>query len=201
MRTASTIRADHPRSRGVYDGAHSYLLLTVGSSPLARGLRREGGRGLGDPRIIPARAGFTPAPEHRRSHRGDHPRSRGVYEPKMNARPHSHGSSPLARGLPLHAPNQNVSYRIIPARAGFTTPIVTAQDVAEDHPRSRGVYHRRFDSSGGRDGSSPLARGLPGSRLGRGRWVWIIPARAGFTSTTSGPGRAGRDHPRSRGVY
>ena len=181
MRTASTIRADQPRSRGVYDGAHSYLLLTVGSSPLARGLRREGGRGLGDPRIIPARAGFTPAPEHRRSHRGDHPRSRGVYEPKMNARPHSHGSSPLARGLPLHAPNQNVSYRIIPARAGFTSLSSVGRERRSDHPRSRGVYRRRGGQGARQGGSSPLARGLPRLASSDGAVPGIIPARAGFT--------------------
>ena len=30
---------------------------------------------------------------------------------------------------------------------------------------------------------------------------WIIPARAGFTPTTTRPTLTQRDHPRSRGVY
>ena len=72
---------------------------------------------------------------------------------------------------------------------------------AGDHPRSRGVYWRlEVEVLAGR-GSSPLARGLrdvPGHPLNLRR---IIPARAGFTrSSTSGRSRS-RDHPRSRGVY
>ena len=50
-----------------------------------------------------------------------------------------------------------------------------------DHPRSRGVYPTRTATR-------------------RGRW-WIIPARAGFTSTNPLERDPGRDHPRSRGVY
>ena len=50
-------------------------------------------------------------------------------------------------------------------------------------------------------GSSPLARGLPA----RSKWglpfVWIIPARAGFTIHPRGAGARPADHPRSRGVY
>ena len=52
-----------------------------GSSPLVRGLLgRRGGRGL-DPRIIPARAGFTAIQDMTSVTVGDHPRSRGVYTP------------------------------------------------------------------------------------------------------------------------
>ena len=70
-----------------------------------------------------------------------------------------------------------------------------------DHPRSRGVYLNsplRGQNSGG---SSPLARGLRRPRsLDPGR-RGIIPARAGFTPTTSGQTGGDADHPRSRGVY
>ena len=72
-------RQDHPRSRGVYGGAGRWGQAPVGSSPLARGLRK----GLGStPRgggIIPARAGFTVAVFRPAAARLDHPRSRGVY--------------------------------------------------------------------------------------------------------------------------
>ena len=92
---------DHPRSRGVYEMTLLRDALTVGSSPLARGLRVGIARLLVRHRIIPARAGFT-RPEHNRNHGPtDHPRSRGVYG-EMTPRPSSTlGSSPLARGLPL----------------------------------------------------------------------------------------------------
>ena len=70
-----------------------------------------------------------------------------------------------------------------------------------DHPRSRGVYATRRQASPSRRGSSPLARGL------RDRGVvllgddGIIPARAGFTSSSWSTRPRPWDHPRSRGVY
>ena len=70
-----------------------------------------------------------------------------------------------------------------------------------DHPRSRGVYAFLPCVAFGASGSSPLARGLrrysarvPGTR-------GIIPARAGFTTSSTRRGRTAADHPRSRGVY
>ena len=57
-----SLSMDHPRSRGVYPGRPLMMSPFSGSSPLARGLlalRGESGRGR---RIIPARAGFTSAP-------------------------------------------------------------------------------------------------------------------------------------------
>ena len=50
---------DHPRSRGVYFSPGASSTPLVGSSPLARGLRREILVVRPVPRIIPARAGFT----------------------------------------------------------------------------------------------------------------------------------------------
>ena len=50
---------DHPRSRGVYDGAQVIETGRSGSSPLARGLRVVRGDAAKSPGIIPARAGFT----------------------------------------------------------------------------------------------------------------------------------------------
>ena len=50
-------------------------------------------------------------------------------------------------------------------------------------------------------GSSPLARGLHQDRRPGRRLLGIIPARAGFTSTTTSCPASSRDHPRSRGVY
>ena len=51
---------DHPRSRGVYSGAHFKLPGGRGSSPLARGLPTPNLRQCAQAGIIPARAGFTP---------------------------------------------------------------------------------------------------------------------------------------------
>ena len=70
---------DHPRSRGVYFHNTSPPPSQPGSSPLARGLLGPSARVHPRTRIIPARAGFTPAPRSLRAAPPDHPRSRGVY--------------------------------------------------------------------------------------------------------------------------
>ena len=172
---------DHPRSRGVYAPPPLGGLRPVGSSPLARGLRgqhRPPARGGG---IIPARAGFT---------------RRALGKPQGPS-----GSSPLARGLPVGRPRSPRPGRIIPARAGFTPASWTRQGASPDHPRSRGVYSRATTVTSSPGGSSPLARGLLGGKLGGGGYVRIIPARAGFTPDGVRVLGADRDHPRSRGVY
>ena len=73
-----------------------------------------------EPRIIPARAGFT---RRRRRCSGpppDHPRSRGVYSYEWTALRSRSGSSPLARGLLYQDRKRGIVVGIIPARAGFT---------------------------------------------------------------------------------
>ena len=151
--------------------------------------------------IIPARAGFTRCPPHRRGRRTDHPRSRGVYELRRTMAFGSAGSSPLARGLRLFEGDEGKASRIIPARAGFTYQMSGPQPSSRDHPRSRGVYPAPLGGVCSVHGSSPLARGLRtrcGRRRARRR---IIPARAGFTRCGGGGRRRPPDHPRSRGVY
>ena len=152
-----------------------------GSSPLARGLRLRAGA-----------ATYSPV---------DHPRSRGVYACTCFLPWYWRGSSPLARGLRLRVGAQGQPGRIIPARAGFTSPRCGTTSSTRDHPRSRGVYPNpsiRFPMS---PGSSPLARGLRPRRLSVRFMVRIIPARAGFTNCAPPTASPTADHPRSRGVY
>ena len=70
----------------------------------------------------------------------DHPRSRGVYDQRVDAPVEIQGSSPLARGLRPSLGDQVGDLRIIPARAEFTSPCPSARPSSWDHPRSRGVY-------------------------------------------------------------
>ena len=172
---------DHPRSRGVYPGGRRHRLAGCGSSPLARGLPGASGGGGPGHRIIPARAGFTGGTTPPPTVQKDHPRSRGVYRQPPGSRRASPGSSPLARGLHKGGDARPVGARIIPARAGFTIPSTSPRSVRWDHPRSRGVYLPRWACEALAEGSSPLARGLPGP----------LGSRSSRT----------RDHPRSRGVY
>ena len=152
-------------------------------------------------RIIPARAGFTKSIPSDSRRIMDHPRSRGVYDPAGTADLDDEGSSPLARGLREPCWADLPDPGIIPARAGFTRECDLRLGQLRDHPRSRGVYCRRYGMGSRSRGSSPLARGLlPRSSI-RLRTRWIIPARAGFTTRTGSTGSWPRDHPRSRGVY
>ena len=155
-----------------------------GSSPLARGLHSEATGINSEPRIIPARAGFTAEAGRGDGSRGDHPRSRGVYNTIDSGDLLPAGSSPLARGLRRADQHRSLLARIIPARAGFTVETSPYLHPIRDHPRSRGVYTYWSWIGCAARGSSPLARGLrrgPGPLHGRLR---IIPARAGFTAPT-----------------
>ena len=116
------LRQDHPRSRGVYVHESRPSASHPGSSPLARGLLGPLSQRLLETRIIPARAGFTPAGSWRPVAGRDHPRSRGVYISAVPPGPISMGSSPLARGLRGPCWGFLPVLGIIPARAGFTAP-------------------------------------------------------------------------------
>ena len=117
------------------------IIAEPGSSPLARGLREPLIWKDEPAGIIPARAGFT-----------------WIDFVTSLARD---GSSPLARGLLEIGQAAVGDLRIIPARAGFTRSRAGSRREARDHPRSRGVYRQGTGPSWRREGSSPLARGLP----------------------------------------
>ena len=192
---------DHPRSRGVYTMNPFPRRTISGSSPLARGLL-QGPHVCGRLRgIIPARAGFTPRQGRLCHGLQDHPRSRGVYKVTRGLRIPNGGSSPLARGLLVPGRSLGVAWRIIPARAGFTRDGDRAHGPPRDHPRSRGVYRSTKNAIKYCEGSSPLARGLHNDAAVPVDRAGIIPARAGFTLTTTFRWEGSGDHPRSRGVY
>ena len=111
------------------------------------------------------------------------------------------GSSPLARGLRILLEGTRRSVGIIPARAGFTAGPARRSLYQADHPRSRGVYVLVSVRGAARQGSSPLARGLPHCRSSEWHGTRIIPARAGFTGPRQDDNVRRPDHPRSRGVY
>ena len=171
----------HPRSRGEHRGRPRGLTEGCGSSPLARGARPEGcapDRGL---RLIPARAGSTPA--------------------DLSTMPWPDGSSPLARGAQADAVGGRPRRRLIPARAGSTPPTGGAHACHWAHPRSRGEHPTTGRHRYTVTGSSPLARGARGN-VGRPRTLArLIPARAGSTTRRARWSRRPPAHPRSRGEH
>ena len=189
----------HPRSRGENIGASVTANGSDGSSPLARGKQGVRLNHVHPSRLIPARAGKTPAGDRRRQRRAAHPRSRGENVTDPRSFRLGPGSSPLARGKPFRPARCGSQSGLIPARAGKTGALLLARTRRSAHPRSRGENQVRALRLAGLSGSSPLARG---KRLG-GRplllLLGLIPARAGKTPMDIPPSRDDAAHPRSRG--
>ena len=173
--------------------------MNNGSSPLARGgpLERVGHRV--EPRLIPAGAGRTQSDHSVTLKLTAHPRWRGEDLPNHPTVVRTSGSSPLARGGQF-AP---VAFRdvggLIPAGAGRTMVLSSRRIRRTAHPRWRGEDSRRVRGACRRPGSSPLARGGPGSQLVHPRRPGLIPAGAGRTLTVCLLARGTRAHPRWRG--
>ena len=194
-------RGDHPRSRGEYSDTATPPGLTVGSSPLSRGILLTLLPWLGAGGIIPALAGNTHCCGYRCRNCPDHPRSRGEYPGHARICCCGRGSSPLSRGIPLRRHVHSGGQGIIPALAGNTGLARPLGRAGRDHPRSRGEYLCMILDAVCGAGSSPLSRGIQRPRRQHRRGSRIIPALAGNTGLARPLGRAGRDHPRSRGEY
>ena len=90
----------HPRRRGEHDEARDFGTTLIGSSPQARGTHNLFADDLVDLRFIPAGAGNTPHPGHRRASQPVHPRRRGEHSDRKSFSVLVNGSSPQARGTP-----------------------------------------------------------------------------------------------------
>ena len=195
-----TVNKDHPRACGANVRGARYAVLRDGSSPRVRG--KPGG----DPpvghqlRIIPARAGQTPACSHCRRTFPDHPRACGANLLLNSVSSRLFGSSPRVRGKPTVCVPPTRTVRIIPARAGQTQTAFQNMEKGSDHPRACGANPMLLSSMPYQSGSSPRVRGKldPAHVYALDRR--IIPARAGQTGDTASPRRSSTDHPRACGA-
>ena len=172
----------HPRSRGDHAGRREYEELREGSSPLARG-PLSATRTVSDKTgLIPARAGTTGELLESWGSLRAHPRSRGDHCRRGVTFRSPLGSSPLARGPPDTRAAGGEFVGLIPARAGTTLVRAGRRGFRRAHPRSRGDHARDTPGTLCVRGSSPLARGPLGSRVGDRGGAGLIPARAGTTA-------------------
>ena len=116
----STPSRAHPRSRGEHLTPSLWVRSRWGSSPLARGAPAGKIRHLGDPGLIPARAGSTHHEQGGNQQIRAHPRSRGEHRGYLLTSHHDMGSSPLARGARASPTKWLKTLGLIPARAGST---------------------------------------------------------------------------------
>ena len=177
------------------------IVAGSGSSPLARGTYQANTTAPVVARFIPARAGNPLRPSVRVRCRWAHLRSRGEHWTPFFADQISFGSSPLARGTRCRRGSWCGAWRLIPARAGNTTPVSVGACRRTAHPRSRGEHGIPAMKPPEEYGSSPLARG---TRL-RCRVLLLcrrlIPARAGNTDNPKAAAAYRAAHPRSRGEH
>ena len=92
-----------------------------------------------------------------------------------------------------------LSIGLIPAHAGKTCGPGSRRARLGAHPRSRGENIVSTPCISERPGSSPLTRGKLATRTQRTCRVWLIPAHAGKTSSSTPPAPFWWAHPRSRG--
>ena len=173
----------HPRSRGENNPTCVGGSTTRGSSPLTRGKRDGGGRGVVGWGLIPAHAGKTARRPASRPRSWAHPRSRGENGGCQVFSGLGLGSSPLTRGKRGGVVGVKCLAGLIPAHAGKTLVATAAVDAVWAHPRSRGENLIVAVASRAAPGSSPLTRGkhhwMPPTV-----WAWgLIPAHAGKTAT------------------
>ena len=189
----------HPRSRGENRFIIQLLPASMGSSPLTRGKLRRAPGWRSPSGLIPAHAGKTWIAFDGAERSEAHPRSRGenlVIKAKNAQRV---GSSPLTRGKPIAAGQEQLSGRLIPAHAGKTDNGQPRCYYARAHPRSRGENQVQVLKAHLGDGSSPLTRGKRAEAVKTLITGRLIPAHAGKTARPTSSGNLPGAHPRSRG--
>ena len=187
--------------RGEHPDMDITQVISLGSSPHARGALPGQLRYEVDCGIIPACAGSTCPSRSRTKPARDHPRMRGEHVlAKLFENLHE-GSSPHARGAPGRRILDVQELGIIPACAGSTLDWNLYIDIARDHPRMRGEHVIAVAAAAVTEGSSPHARGAQEVVAKENPIPGIIPACAGSTwarpPTRPWPG----DHPRMRGEH
>ena len=154
----------------------------LGSSPLTRGIQSPMGMFPAYARFTPAHAGNTKHVQKNLPPAWVHPRSRGEYLSPVFLNLLISGSSPLTRGILLHAVEISRSCRFTPAHAGNTILHVGIYSFPQVHPRSRGEYSSQHFGSCKWIGSSPLTRGILPVLIIFAHVFRFIPAHAGNTA-------------------
>ncbi len=191
----------HPRGRGEHQDMTGILELNVGSSPRARGTPHLMHTFAPIFRFIPAGAGNTQTPDRWSDWQSVHPRGRGEHEANSSGSEWFGGSSPRARGTLANGVAARVDRRFIPAGAGNTHTVRNKIPRLAVHPRGRGEHALASEKVGQRGGSSPRARGTPGSCCRCPACRRFIPAGAGNTAGRRSSPRPSAVHPRGRGEH
>ena len=149
--------------------------------------------------LIPARAGKTAGDVLPVSLMSAHPRAGGENTVRYWLPRRPTGSSPRGRGKQTAGNRPFRETRLIPARAGKTSPMRSAVSSRAAHPRAGGENADDGLTAGHPQGSSPRGRGKPFCAPCPASAGWLIPARAGKTRLMSAGMTQARAHPRAGG--
>ena len=133
--------------------------------------------------------------------RRDHPHLRGEYTRSQRTTSLPLGSPPLAWGIPVRFTASARFKRITPTCVGNTWLAHGTECPIWDHPHLRGEYQFLSSSSCRKEGSPPLAWGIPWIQLQVVHKIRITPTCVGNTSSTNFCCLTVRDHPHLRGEY
>ena len=155
-------RPAHPRACGENHSAWQLVEPRRGSSPRVRGKLGGDGHGVQGAGLIPARAGKTRLRRMAATPLAAHPRACGENSSPRAAPPRRSGSSPRVRGKRRVYRIPRLEFRLIPARAGKTSPSPPETSSSAAHPRACGENPISSTSSISWRGSSPRVRGKRG---------------------------------------
>ena len=137
-RSTSRATRAHPRACGENTDWAVTEISPPGSSPRVRGKQEDRERCLHHVRLIPARAGKTGVHSSWSGSVRAHPRACGENLPGWLDTLLGWGSSPRVRGKPRRPHRQGRRRRLIPARAGKTDIMGSADGDGPAHPRACG---------------------------------------------------------------
>ena len=150
---------DHPRLRGEQVPTSVYIVIIMGSPPLARGTAACHAAHACGAGITPACAGNSLAKASAYFWLQDHPRLRGEQILRRGKCARFVGSPPLARGTDKGDLVFIHKGGITPACAGNRKRICSNRKQCRDHPRLRGEQSAAMAIPAMTLGSPPLARG------------------------------------------
>ena len=180
-RRMSCRTAAHPRAGGENVPSRAVGGPLGGSSPRGRGKPGSSERWLFGLGLIPARAGKTRIVCHVFSTPEAHPRAGGENWTGTWDGVSGFGSSPRGRGKHALSGGTRATERLIPARAGKTSPRSSRAWSISAHPRAGGENLEDTHVGHVDAGSSPRGRGKHGPGEYPSPNDGLIPARAGKT--------------------
>ena len=170
-----------------------------GTSPRARGKRKNRDRRVRGRGNIPACAGKTLMLPNKAGQSAEHPRVRGENHRLTPWLVRKRGTSPRARGKRVMRKFVRVHARNIPACAGKTAQYRPTCNTVAEHPRVRGENQKQHTCYVPTGGTSPRARGKPNDTSAQATTTRNIPACAGKTVVGGDDDWHWEEHPRVRG--